>query len=166
MKVVFVDLQMATLSKCYPFVNQQTLSSLFSSIDLGNIDGNFEYVESWQCLPTLSHFYIKIFNQNLSPLSKEERSRMLCFGVLLCAWTNVIWRLMEQTTTQSFLKRIHFFSTNMTHFYFFLRHFFSFWTHFSLFLKYFPFSYRTHFSFHKIMDTLLFSFHILTICIV
>ena len=34
---------------------------------------------------------------------------MLCFRVLLCVWTNVIWRLMEQTTTQSFLKRIHFF---------------------------------------------------------
>ena len=82
---------------------------------------------------------------------------MLCFGVLLCAWTNVIWRLMEQTTTQSFLKRIHFFSTNMTHFYFFLRHFFSFWTHFSLFRNFFVY-YRTHFSFHKIMDTLLFLF--------
>ena len=53
------------------------------------------------------------------PLSKEQRSRMLCFGVLLCVWTNVIWRLMEQTTTQSFLKRIHFFSTNTTLFSFF-----------------------------------------------
>ena len=38
-----------------------------------------------------------------------KRSQMLCFRVLLCVWTNVIWRLMEQTTTQSFLKRIHFF---------------------------------------------------------
>ena len=48
------------------------------------------------------------------PLPKEQRTRMLCFGVLLCVWTNVIWRLMEQTTTQSFLKRIHFFFPNRT----------------------------------------------------
>ena len=42
-------------------------------------------------------------------VKRIERSREICFRVLLCVWTNVIWRLMEQTTTQSFLKRIHFF---------------------------------------------------------
>ena len=52
----------------------------------------------------------KVSYQNIVFFFKRiERSQMLCFRVLLCVWTNVIWRLMEQTTTQSFLKRIHFF---------------------------------------------------------
>ena len=60
---------------------------------------------------------------------------MLCFGVLLCVWTNVIWRLMEQTTTQSFLKRIHFFSINTTQFSFLkIIHFFFFSYSYSLHL--------------------------------
>ena len=78
---------LAEMSKCYSFVYQQhQLSST------------------------------KKKSENFPLLSKQERSWMLCFGVLLCVWTNVIWRLMEQTTTQSFLKRIHFFSTDTTHF--------------------------------------------------
>ena len=75
-------------------------------------------------------------SENFPLLSKQERSWMLCFGVLLCVWTNVIWRLMEQTTTQSFLKRIHFFSTDTTHFsYCKMIHFFLLFIFLHLFLS-------------------------------